>query len=70
MQMGELPRWLDFKAFAKAMHLTEGTLRGMTHRAKELGFDRCIRKVGRKLFFDSYRYNEWVDSHLMEGEND
>ena len=38
-----------------------GGLRHLVFNAKENGFEKCIRRVGRRILIDEAAFYEWVD---------
>lgn len=44
-----------------------GGLRHLVFHAKENGFDKVIRRVGRRVLIDEQAFFEWVDSQNSKG---
>ena len=42
---------------------TEGSLRWWIFRRTTNGFDRCIVRIGRRLYIDSLALKEWLAEH-------
>lgn len=40
---------------------TEGGLRWLIFNAKENGFDRVLRRVGRRVLIDDQEFDEWIE---------
>lgn len=57
----ELPLRLSVKDFAKQIYGNEGGVRNLIFFADENGFNRCIRRVGKKIFIDVAEYYKWQD---------
>ena len=49
---------------AEYPHLfTEGSLRWWIHRAENNGFAECIVRIGRRLYIDQRRLQQWLAEH-------
>lgn len=46
---------------AKNPAFPEGGLRYLIFHADKNGFDRCIRRIGRKVLIDEIEFFRWVD---------
>lgn len=46
---------------AKNPAFPEGGLRYLIFHAEKNGFDRCIRRIGRKVLIDEIEFFRWVD---------
>ena len=56
-----LSRLLTVKEWAKHHnHPPEGGLRHLIFNAKSNGFERCIRRIGRRVLIDEAEYFNWV----------
>ena len=40
---------------------TEGGIRALIFRAKSNGFDRCIRRIGRKILISKSAFSHWIE---------
>ena len=47
-----------------------GGLRHLAFYRKENGFERCVRKVGRRLLIDEAEFFRWVDEQNDVGRGD
>lgn len=45
-----------------------GGLRHLVFNAKENGFDKCIRRVGRRILIDEQAYFKWVDEQSQNAD--
>ncbi len=46
---------------------TEGGIRALIFRAKYNGFNRCIRRIGRKILISKSAFSRWIEEQ-NEGE--
>jgi len=46
-----------------------GQLRALVFNAKTNGFERCIRRVGKRILIDEAEYFAWVDSQKFNQES-
>ena len=46
-----------------------GQLRALVFNSKTNGFDRCIRRVGKRILIDEQAYFFWVDSQKFNQES-
>lgn len=44
-----------------------GQLRALVFNASKNGFDRCIRRVGKRILIDEAAYFAWVDAQNQRG---
>lgn len=49
-------KWGEFHSYPPP-----GTIRSLIFHSKENGFDRCIRRLGRRILIDEAAYFEWLD---------
>lgn len=52
-----LTKWNDYFP-----HPPIGGLRSLVFNAKTTGFDRCVKRIGKRVLIDSVEFFEWVDS--------
>ena len=45
---------------------SESSLRWLLFNAKKNGLDRALVRVGRRLFVDTERFNEWLEAQRSE----
>jgi len=45
---------------------SEPSLRWLLFNAKKNGLDRALVRVGRRLFVDTERFNEWLEAQRSE----
>lgn len=43
-----------------------GQLRALVFNAKDNGFDRCIRRIGRRILIDEAEFFAWVDAQKQD----
>lgn len=43
------------------LHPPQGGLRHLVFHAKQNNFEKCIRRVGRRILIDEQAYFAWVD---------
>ncbi len=43
-----------------------GQLRALVFNAKDNGFERCIRRIGRRILIDEAQFFEWVDAQKQD----
>jgi hypothetical protein len=41
---------------------TEGGIRALIFRSKSNGFDRCIRRIGRKILISKSAFSQWIEA--------
>ena len=41
---------------------TEGGIRALIFRAKSNGFNRCIRRIGRKILISKTAFSRWIEA--------
>lgn len=46
-----------------------GQLRALVFNAKNNGFERCIRRVGKRILIDEAEFFAWVDAQKFNQEN-
>ncbi|MBY0272837.1 MAG: hypothetical protein K2X02_05445 [Alphaproteobacteria bacterium] len=47
---------------------TEGGIRALIFRAKYNGFNRCIRRIGRKILISKSAFSCWIEDQNGEGK--
>ena len=47
---------------------TEGGIRALIFRAKSNGFNRCIRRIGRKILISKSAFSRWIEEQNGEGQ--
>lgn len=47
--------------------LTESSIRWLIFNAKENGFERCIVRIGRRVFIDLDRFEDFMDQQALAG---
>ena len=52
-----LTRWADFHPWP-----TTSALRWLVFNERANGFDRCVRRVGRRVLIDEGAFFQWVES--------
>jgi len=52
---------------AKNPAFPEGGLRHLIFHAEKNGFDKCIRRIGRKVLIDEMEFFRWVDQQNQLG---
>lgn len=57
----ELPLRLTVKDFAKQIYGNIGGVRNLIFYSETNGFNRCIRRIGKKIFIDVVEYYTWQD---------
>lgn len=63
MESAQSPQLYTVKQFAEAFpHHTEHSLRWLIARADQNGFERVIRRIGRKILLSVDEYFRWVES--------
>lgn len=45
---------------------TQGSLRWKVFNAREIGFDRCIKRDGRRILIDERAFFDWVANQPSE----
>jgi hypothetical protein len=40
---------------------SEGAIRWLIFNEKENGFNRCVRRIGRKILIDLNKFESWID---------
>ena len=62
------PKFFTVKDFAKRhAWATEGSLRHLIFYRESNGFDRVIRRIGRKILLDESAFFEWLDAQKDSG---
>ena len=46
-----------------------GQLRALVFNSKNNGFERCIRRVGKRILIDEAEYFAWVDNQKFNQES-
>jgi len=46
-----------------------GQLRALVFNAKQNGFERCIRRIGKRFLIDEAEYFAWVDEQKFNQES-
>ncbi len=41
----------------------KGGIRFLIHKAAENGFEKCLRRIGKKIIIDLDEFDKWIDSH-------
>lgn len=57
-----LTHWPQYHAFPPI-----GGLRHLVFHSKSNGFDKCIRRVGRRVLIDEGLFFEWLDGQNQSG---
>lgn len=57
----ELPVRMTVKDFAKNVYGNIGGVYNLLFHASENGFEKCVRRVGRKIFIDVVEFYKWQD---------
>jgi len=56
-------RYLTIKQFAtKFASFSESTLRNLLFKKTDPGFNKCIKRLGGKIYIDTKTFFEWIDS--------
>ena len=56
------PKWLTVNQLVAAYPcFAIGGIRWIIFHEKTNGFDRCVRRVGRKVLIDVKEFEQWVD---------
>jgi hypothetical protein len=42
---------------------SEGSLRWLIHQSKENGFERCLRRIGRRILICEEEFYEYIDNN-------
>lgn len=45
---------------------TEGGIRALIFRAEQNGFNRCIRRIGRKILISKSAFSHWIEAQNEE----
>jgi len=45
---------------------TEGGIRALIFRADNNGFNRCIRRIGRKILISKSAFSQWIEAQNGE----
>ncbi|OJW47443.1 MAG: hypothetical protein BGO67_08430 [Alphaproteobacteria bacterium 41-28] len=45
---------------------TEGGIRALIFRAESNGFNKCIRRIGRKILISKSAFSHWIESQNGE----
>jgi len=45
---------------------TEGGIRALIFRAEGNGFNRCIRRIGRKILISKNAFSQWIEAQNGE----
>ena len=45
---------------------TEGGIRALIFRAERNGFNRCIRRIGRKILISKSAFSHWIEAQNGE----
>ena len=45
---------------------TEGGVRALIFRAEQNGFNRCIRRIGRKILISKSAFSHWIEAQNGE----
>jgi len=56
--------------FCKRQGLSHGAIRHILFYRRTNGFQKCVRKIGRKLMIKESDYIDWVESHKEEVVNE
>lgn len=48
-------------------NFTESAIRWLIFNSAENGFDRCIRRAGRKVLIDLDAFEDWLDNKALLG---
>ncbi len=72
--MSEKPNQTQTKRFATVRQaaalypaFTESSFRWYIFNAKRLNFDKCIRRVGRKILIELDEFEQWLDGNTATG---
>jgi hypothetical protein len=47
---------------------TEGGIRALIFRANHNGFNRCIRRIGRKILISKSAFSNWIEAQNEEAQ--
>ena len=57
-------KWLTIRQLADANPcFTESSLRWLVFHQSTNGFDRCVRRIGKKILISLADFENWVESH-------
>ena len=59
-----LTAWPDIHSYPPL-----GQLRALVFNSKTNGFERCIRRIGKRILIDESQYFNWVDSQKFNQES-
>lgn len=48
-------------------NITESSIRWLIFNAKENGFEKCIRRIGRKVLVDLEEFQNFIDNEAANG---
>lgn len=57
----EEPKYLSFKGVLANYPFTEGQLRAFVYRKDTNGFDKVVRKIGKRIYFRADLLDEWME---------
>lgn len=56
-------KYLDIKQVMKEYPFTKGQLRDWLIRREENGLSKAVRKIGKRLYFNTQFFEEWIEEH-------
>lgn len=62
-------KYLDIDGICKNYPFTKGQMRNFLMTRDANGLDKCVLKIGKRLFFKIDLFEIWMDGHL-EGKNE
>ena len=63
---GIIPPMADYLTFEDFIEqskgkIGEGQMRNLLYRRGQSGLDACVRKIGKRLYISTSRFNAWVE---------
>jgi len=56
------PRLLTVKKFVEEGHYpNHGGIRSILFNSRQNGFDKCVRRIGRRILIDVDAYYSWIE---------
>ena len=59
----EPQKYFTVRQFSERHSISIGSLRSMIFFSKQTGFDKCLRRLGKKIFISEPDYFQYMEEH-------
>jgi hypothetical protein len=56
-------KYVTKKQLCEIYPFTDGQISSYLLKRNENGLDKCVKKIGKRIYFRTDLFEEWIDSH-------